>query len=248
MPPQRAEMAVICRDLTKSFKTGDSDVPALRGIDLEVRCGELMMLVGPSGCGKTTLVSIIASILRADSGYCEVLGVDYGAISEKESIRFRGENIGFIFQAFNLLPVLTVEMNIAIPLIINGATEARALLAAEQVLEEVGLGDRRDAFPSELSGGQQQRVAIARAIVHRPKLLVCDEPTSALDHTTGAMVMNILRRTTRARGTTAIIVTHDNRIFDYADRIAHMEDGSIVGVVDDIPPHTPFGKERAEEI
>lgn len=236
--------AVLCRGITKSFDAGDDVVVALRGIDLSIESGELMMLVGPSGCGKTTLISVIAGILPWDQGTCRVLDVDYRACSPRELARFRGENVGFIFQSFNLLPVLTLEMNVAIPLIVNGKSEAHARQAARDILEEVGLGSRLDACPAELSGGQQQRVAIARALVHSPKLLVCDEPTSALDHATGAHIMGLLRETTRARGTTAIVVTHDSRIFDYANRIAYMDDGAITDVLSDPATFKTFERER----
>lgn len=222
--------AVLVRGISKSFGTGDGKVMALRSVDFEVARGELMMLVGPSGCGKTTLISIVAGILRPDSGNCAVLGSEFTKLSANAAIGFRGKNIGFIFQSFNLLPALTIAENVAVPLIINGVERHRAVKQAREILGEVGLGDRTDAMPLELSGGQQQRVAIARALVHQPGLIVCDEPTSALDHTTGAHIMEMMRHATHQRGATLIIVTHDNRIFEYADRIAHMDDGKIISI------------------
>jgi putative ABC transport system ATP-binding protein len=224
------EIAVACQNLTKSFGDADNPVMALRGVDLAVKRGEMMMLVGPSGCGKTTLISIIAGILRPDGGQCQVLGADLAALPARRSIGFRGKNIGFIFQSFNLLPSLTIAENVAIPLIINGMKRPLANAKAAEILGEVGLGKRIDAMPSELSGGQQQRVAIARALVHEPAILVCDEPTSALDHVTGEQIMGLLRQATRQRHATLIIVTHDNRIFPFADRIARMDDGRIMDI------------------
>jgi putative ABC transport system ATP-binding protein len=224
--------AVNCRGVTKTYGTGDTRVMALRGIDLDVRRGELLMLVGPSGCGKTTLISIIAAILEQDSGDCDVLGQDLKRMVSSEKTRFRGASIGFVFQLFNLLPALTAVENVAIPLLINGIPGEKAEARAKQALEAVKLGAHLDALPGKLSGGQQQRVAIARALVHQPKLIVCDEPTSNLDHETGRRVMNILRDVAKSPDRALIVVTHDPRIFEFADRIAHMDDGKIIDVVD----------------
>lgn len=220
--------AVECIGITKSFGANDNKVMALRGIDLTIVQGELMMLVGPSGCGKTTLISIMAGILKADDGVCRILGQDLTKLSTNVAGDFRGKNIGFIFQAYNLLPALSLVENVAVPLIIQGVARREAYHRATEILKEVGLGERIESAPSQLSGGQQQRVAIARAMVHEPKLLVCDEPTSALDHKTGAHVMELIRRAAKDRGATLAIITHDNRILEYADRIAHMDDGRIV--------------------
>ncbi len=224
------EPAVRCRGLTKHYGSGNERVDALRGVDLDVRSGELLMLVGPSGCGKTTLISIITTILDQDDGSCEVLGRDVGRMTEAERTRFRGESVGFVFQAFNLLPALTALENVSVPLLVAGVARAAAERRARTVLEEVGLGARADALPRKLSGGQQQRVAIGRALVHDPKLVVCDEPTSNLDAKTGHEMMDILRDVARASDRALIVVTHDNRTFDYADRMARMEDGRIVEV------------------
>ena len=219
--------AVLCSGITKTYGSGDTQVQALRGVDLEVHPGELFMLVGPSGCGKTTLISIMAGILDQTEGDCALFGQDLKQLSPNERVRYRGKHIGFVFQSFNLIPTLTVAENTAIPLLINGEDWEKALAKAARCLEEVGLSDKLEAFPSEISGGQQQRVAIARALVHDPKLVVCDEPTSALDHQTGVKVMDVLKGLAMDGKRSLVIVTHDARIFEFADRIAHMDDGHI---------------------
>jgi putative ABC transport system ATP-binding protein len=224
------ELAVDLAGVTKTYGTGDARVTALRGVDLEVAPDELLMLVGPSGCGKTTLISIVAGILNQDGGSCHVFNRDLQAMSDRERVRFRGDNIGFVFQAFNLLPTLTAAENVAIPLLIKGLPRREAVGRAMDMLKKVGIGDRGKSLPSELSGGQQQRVAIARSMVHSPKLIVCDEPTSALDHQTGHKVMELFRDVAMGEGRALIIVTHDQRIFEFADRIAKMDDGRIVEV------------------
>lgn len=222
---------VHCKGVTKSYGQGGARVTALRGIDLEIRSGELMMLVGPSGCGKTTLISVIAGILDRDGGDCRVFGVDFNTMSQRAKTTFRGRNIGFVFQAFNLLPPLTAAENAAVPLMILGEGHAAAVRKAREKLELVGLGERYKSLPSQLSGGQQQRVAIARALVHDPKLIVCDEPTSALDHETGHKVMELLKSAAVRPGRALVIVTHDQRIFEFADRIAKLDDGEVKSVV-----------------
>lgn len=236
------ELAVKCRQLVKTYDTGDQKITALQGIDLDVHVGELMMLVGPSGCGKTTLISIIAGILDQDSGQCDVFGVDWLHLSSKDKLLFRAQNIGFVFQAYNLLPTLTAAENVAVPLIINGVKRQLAVRKAAELLEKVGLGKRAESLPSQLSGGQQQRVAIARSLVHNPRLIVCDEPTSALDHQTGIHVIELLKSVAVASDRALIIVTHDARIFDYADRIAKMDDGHIDSVAV-VTQHSQFNKE-----
>ena len=223
-------VAVVCKGVTKTFGSGNTQVPALRGVDLEIRKGELMMLVGPSGSGKTTLISVIAGILNRDDGECRVFDRDFAKMKEREKTRFRGQNIGFVFQTYNLIPTITSLDNVAIPLLINGVDRKLAMNKAKEVLEQVGLGDRIMALPTELSGGQQQRVAIARALVHDPKLIVCDEPTSSLDHETGHKVLEILRSVALHADRALMIVTHDSRIFEFADRIAKMDDGHILKV------------------
>lgn len=222
------ETAVRCRGVTKTYGSGEGAVTALRGVDLDVFSGELLMLVGPSGCGKTTLISIITAVLDQDEGSCEVLGHDLQRMTEAERTRLRGEAIGFVFQAFNLIPALSALENVSVPLLIQGAPRAVAEQRASGALAAVGLGARVNALPSRLSGGEQQRVAIVRALVHKPKLLVCDEPTSNLDAKTGHDMMEILRGVADTPDRALIVVTHDTRILHFADRIARMEDGRVV--------------------
>jgi putative ABC transport system ATP-binding protein len=224
------EIAVFCREITKRYVTGATGVLALRGVDLNVRMGELLMLVGPSGCGKTTLISVMAGILDHDEGECSIFQQNLRAMPQKKKTQFRGKHVGFVFQAYNLLPTLTALENVAVPLLILGMSRAEAQGRAKEILIQVGLEERMQALPAQLSGGQQQRVAIARALVHKPKLIVCDEPTSALDADTGRLVMEVLREKALAPDRALVIVTHDNRIFNFADRIAHMDDGRIVSV------------------
>jgi putative ABC transport system ATP-binding protein len=220
--------AVSCRGVTKTYTTASTKVLALQGIDLNVRVGELLMLVGPSGCGKTTLISVIAGILNHDEGECLVFEQNVRDMGQTQKTRYRGTHVGFVFQAFNLIPTLSVIENVAVPLLILGKKRAEALSRAKELLVRVDLEDKLNVLPTELSGGQQQRVAIARALVHGPKLIVCDEPTSALDADTGRLVLEILRQTALSADRALIIVTHDSRIFNFADRIARMDDGRIV--------------------
>src|SRR5262252_4612032 len=222
--------AVMCEGITKWFGAGDARIQALRGLDIEVGMGELAMLVGPSGCGKTTLISIIAGLLDATEGELEVLGTRPAELSQREQILFRRNNLGFVFQQFNLLPTLTAAENVAVPLFVAGAERRQAVEQASELLDELGLGDRLHSLPSALSGGQQQRVAIARALVHNPRLVVCDEPTSALDAKTGHMVMEMFSEVAVRPDRAVIVVTHDSRIFEFADTITHMEDGRVVSV------------------
>jgi len=235
-------IAVQCQGVQKSFGAGDTNVRVLRGVDLEVFTGELLMLVGPSGCGKTTLISIVAGILDADQGECRVFGTDMKSLSAKQKTAYRGRTIGFVFQAFNLIPALTIVENTAIPLFLHGVARNEALERAAAMLARVGLGERTQSLPRQLSGGQQQRVAIARALVTHPRLVVCDEPTSALDHENGLRVMELLRAMASEEGTTLVVVTHDARIFGHADRIAKVNDGRIVEVVRPVETAAPVAQ------
>ncbi|MCI0642741.1 MAG: ABC transporter ATP-binding protein [Gemmataceae bacterium] len=219
--------AVHCRGVTKRFGSADSGTWALRGVDLEVPPGQMTLLVGPSGCGKTTLISIVAGLLEPTAGEVQVLGAEFARLSGGSLVRFRGANIGFVFQQYNLLPALTALENAAVPLLIAGQVRRQALAKTAAVMEAVGLGDKLHSLPSQLSGGQQQRVAIARALVHEPRLLVCDEPTAALDADSGRTVMELLRRVAVQPGRAVIVVTHDSRVFSFGDAIVHMSDGRI---------------------
>jgi putative ABC transport system ATP-binding protein len=221
------ERAVLCCGVTKEFGDGDARTLALRGVDLEVYPGQMTLLVGPSGCGKTTLISIIAGLLDPTDGEVEVLGENLRRMKGRRLVQFRGQYIGFVFQQYNLLPALTAAENAAVPLIIAGRKRAEAVARSSAILQMVGLGDKVNSLPSQLSGGQQQRVAIARALVHEPKLLVCDEPTAALDAHSGHTVMELLKRVAVQPGRAVIVVTHDNRVFTFGDRIVHMNDGRI---------------------
>jgi putative ABC transport system ATP-binding protein len=233
------KIAARLRGISKSFGDGESRIQVLKGIDLDVRSGDITMLVGPSGCGKTTLISIIAGTLAADEGELNVFGHDLRRLSKAKITRFRAQNIGFIFQAFNLIPTLTCEENVSVPLLIQGISAFKAEKRAREVLEQVGLKDRMHHRPVQLSGGQQQRVAIARALVHEPKLIICDEPTAALDAKNGHVIMELFEHVARGQDRAVLIVTHDNRIFHHANRIASMDDGKVIEVHDVDAEHPP---------
>jgi putative ABC transport system ATP-binding protein len=219
--------------IDKAFGTGAARTPVLRQTTFEARRGELLMLTGPSGCGKTTLLSIVAGTLAADAGEIDVLGHALHRLPQAELTRFRSRHLGFIFQSFNLIPTLSVAENVAVPMLIQRRSWREARDRARAMLAAVGLAGREHERPGRLSGGQQQRVAIARALVHEPPLLICDEPTSALDRQTGQQIMELIATFARDHGRTVIIVTHDPRIYGYADRMAEMEDGRITRVLPD---------------
>jgi len=220
-------LAIDATDVTKAYGKGENRVVALAGADLRVPYGELVMLVGPSGCGKTTLISILAGLLTRDGGACSVLGVDPQALRNGPRTAWRGRNVGFVFQQFNLVPTVTAQENVAIPLLIQGTPRVEAMARAGEMLRKVGLGGRERSLPPQMSGGQQQRVAIARALAPNPRLLVCDEPTSALDGATGQSVMELVARVAREDGHAVVVITHDERIYRFASRIVHMDDGRV---------------------
>ena len=228
--PTPGQHAVVCRGVTKDFGSGDTKVQVLRGIDAEVPYCEMTLLVGPSGCGKTTLISLICGLLDVTSGDVTVLGENLSKMSGRQKTAFRSANVGFVFQQYNLLPSLNAAENAAVPLIIAGVKRSHAVAKAGDVLTLVGMGDKLRSYPHQLSGGQQQRVAIARALVHEPRLLVCDEPTAALDGKSGQTVMELLRTVGRREGRAVIIVTHDNRVLRFGDRIITMSDGQVESV------------------
>src|SRR6266446_6038841 len=222
--------AVETRGIKKYFGSGETRVEALRETNFEARFGELTFVVGPSGSGKTTLLSVVAGLLDHDEGSLHVLDADMGTLSNAERLRFRRQNIGFLFQQYNLLPALTAVENVAVPLIANGIPRRRAEERAATLLETVGLAPRMTAVPSELSGGQQQRVALARALVHEPKLVICDEPTAALDHKTGDAVMELLATHALSPDRAVVVVTHDTRVLRLAVRVSYMVHGRITQI------------------
>jgi putative ABC transport system ATP-binding protein len=227
-----SQLAVRTNTVCKGFGEGEARTEVLKDVNFEARLGELLMLVGPSGCGKTTLLSVIAGTLATDRGEVEVFNSPLHSLDKKAVTQFRAANIGFIFQQYNLIPTLNCIENVSVPLRIQGRSAAVAEKKAAEMLETVGLGKRMHHRPNMLSGGQQQRVAIARALVHDPKLIICDEPTAALDSENGAKVMEILKNVAAKPDRCVIIVTHDNRIFQHANRIASMDDGSVFDVHD----------------
>ncbi len=227
-----SKVAVRIRGLCKYFGVGDQRVVALKEVDLDIFTAEMTLIVGPSGCGKTTLLSVVAGILNPDAGVVEIFGSEVSSMRDRQKTRFRARNIGFVFQQYNLLPALTAAENAAIPLVIAGWRKNPAVGRAKEILASLGMGKKVDSLPSQLSGGQQQRVAIARALSHDPKLLVCDEPTAALDHETGLTVMELLRDVAVKPDRAVAVVTHDNRVFHFGDRIAHMDDGKVIEIED----------------
>jgi putative ABC transport system ATP-binding protein len=226
-PGLELETAIRCRGLAKSFGSGEARVHALRGVDLDVMPGSITLLVGPSGCGKTTLISLIAGLLDPTEGSLNVLGQELTALPPNDLVNFRASNLGFVFQQYNLLPSLNAVENACLPLLVAGVPRRTAIATARSVLERVGLTEKAEAYPSQLSGGQQQRVAIARALVHRPRLLVCDEPTAALDAHAGQTVMELFREVAVEPDRAVIVVTHDNRVLHYGQRIVYLADGRI---------------------
>ena len=241
-----SKIIVDVSDIEKTFGSGANAIHVLKNVNLAAYSGEILMLVGPSGCGKTTLLSAIAGTLKVESGKIRVFDQPLLEMSGAALTRFRAKHIGFIFQQFNLIPTLNIAENVSVPFLIQGRSTRDAMKAARAALDAVGLADRWKERPNKLSGGQQQRVAIARALVHEPPLIICDEPTAALDSKNGEIVLDLFNNVARSPGRAVIIVTHDHRIYSYADRIAHMEDGKILDVTQqtrDGPPK--FGHEYA---
>ncbi len=230
-----SELAIDARSVVKAFGVGDARTVALKGASFSARQGELHLVVGPSGCGKTTLLSVVAGTLDWDEGKVEVFGTGLDGMRRSAITDFRRRNVGFIFQQFNLIPTLNLIENISVPLLLNGAGRRISEEKAAELLKRVGLAGKETKRPTQLSGGQQQRVAIARALVHEPRLVICDEPTSALDSETGHQIMDLLTTAARAPGRCVVIVTHDPRVYGYADRITQMEDGRVKAVLDGEP-------------
>lgn len=217
------------RHLTKSYRRGDQIVPVLTDITLNLKAGDFTALMGPSGSGKSTLLNLIAGIDKPDSGLLRVAGVDITQLTEATLADWRAANIGFVFQFYNLMPVLTALENVELPLLLTKLSRKERREHAELTLEMVNLSDRMDHTPSEMSGGQQQRVAIARAIVTDPTLIVADEPTGDLDRNSAVEVLDLLKQMNRELGKSIIMVTHDANAAQRADSIIHLEKGELIG-------------------
>jgi putative ABC transport system ATP-binding protein len=227
---RQSTLAVQCRGVIKEFGTGQTRIRVLRGIDVDIELGKTTFLVGPSGCGKTTLVSVIAGLLTATRGNIQVLGQDLVKLRSSALIDFRSRNLGFVFQQFNLIPALNAAENAAVPLIIQGHSMRRATKKVEWLFDKLDMTKHRFKYPNQLSGGQQQRVAVARALIHQPRLVICDEPTASLDAETGNAVMMLLSELAASPERAVIIVTHDSRIFSFADSIVYLSDGQVTRV------------------
>ena len=219
--------AIEVRNLVKTYGTGETIVHALKNVDLDVAAGELLLLLGASGSGKTTLISIIGCILSATSGSCQIHGQETVGLSPSALPKIRRDELGFIFQGFNLFPALTVQENIEIALDLKRVRGSAAKKQSAELLARVGLSDKLKSYPADLSGGQKQRVAIARALAGNPQIILADEPTAALDSVSGKLIMDLLQELAHEQKAAVVVVTHDNRAFDYADRIVHIEDGQI---------------------
>ena len=236
VPLSTASRATVfeARGLTKVYRTGDVEVHALRGVDLDLFAGEFVVLLGASGSGKSTLLNILGGLDRATGGTVVYAGQDLTHASERALTAFRRDHVGFIFQFYNLIPSLTARENVAV------VTEIAAdPMAPDDALALVGLAERRDHFPAQLSGGEQQRVAIARAIAKRPSVLLCDEPTGALDAPTGIIVLEALAEANRTLGTTTAVITHNAVIAEMADRVVHLSGGQITRVEENAARRTP---------
>src|SRR5919106_2850871 len=223
-----AAPAVELRNLSKTYREGETERPVLRDVSLAIATGEIVVLVGRSGSGKSTLLNLIAGIDRPTAGSVTVNGADLTALDEQARTRFRRQHIGFVFQFFNLIPLLTVEENLLLPLDLNGRADAKGVARARALLERVGLAGRGDSYPERLSGGEQQRVAIARALIHDPDIILADEPTGNLDADTAADVLALLDALAREAGRTVLMTTHSREVIGVADRIFTVQRGALV--------------------
>jgi len=227
MPVVHTDVALSMQGVRKTFRVGDDEVVALDGVNLDVAADEILALVGPSGSGKTTLCSIAGGLLTPTSGSVVVGGQDISDYGPRQLTEFRRSSVGFVFQTVNLVPFLTARENLLVVDELGPRSGARGRARADQLLEELGLADRAKNLPAQLSGGQRQRVAIGRALMNEPALVLFDEPTSALDTELGDQVVHLIRQEMKSRGKAAIIVTHDDRITHYADRIVRIVDGRV---------------------
>ena len=216
---------VSCKNVKKVYQMGEVTINAVDGINFDINKGEFVVIVGPSGAGKTTVLNILGGMDKATSGIITVDGTDITAFTEKQLTRYRREDIGFVFQFYNLVPNLTALENVELALEI-----CKDHLDARTVLNEVGLGDRAGNFPAQLSGGEQQRVSIARALAKNPKILLCDEPTGALDYQTGKAILKLLQDTCRQKNMTVIVITHNSAIAPMADRVIEIKNGRASGI------------------
>jgi len=224
-------MLVRARNVHKTFRRGSERIEVLQGVNLEIGKGEFLALMGPSGSGKTTLLNLIGGLDTASEGSIEVGGVDISRMSGAALSRWRSQNIGFVFQLYNLLPVLTAERNVELPLLLTRLSKAQRRKHVEVALKVVGLADRAKHYPRQLSGGQEQRVGIARAIVTDPTLLLCDEPTGDLDRKAGDEILDLLQALNREHGKTIIMVTHDPHAAERATQVLHLEKGTLMEAV-----------------
>ena len=243
MNGDKPQPSIVCRNVVKTYGSGNAEVHALRGVDLDVYPGEITMLVGPSGCGKTTLLSVVAGILRPTSGSVVALGTELTKLNSWRRTAFRRQNVGFVFQQFNLLPALTAAENASVPLVIQGYSKRAALAQSNELLTKMGMGQRLHNLPGNLSGGQQQRVAIVRALAMQPELLLLDEVTSALDPELVAEVLDVIRELA-AGGMTMVIATHEMGFArDIANRVCFLDAGTIL---EEGPPQQIFSAPREE--
>lgn len=220
--------AIVCiRDLHKTYHEGDRSLRVLEGVSLDIDAGEFIAVLGASGSGKSTLLNLLSGIDRPDSGQIRIDGSDITPFNDRQLTLFRRDHIGIVFQFFNLIPTLTVRENITLPQELGGGNRRQAETRADDLLEQVGLGDRAETFPDKLSGGEQQRVAIARALLHEPKIVLADEPTGNLDDDTGRAVIRLLLRLTREAGKTLVMATHSIEIARQADRVCRIHDGHL---------------------
>jgi putative ABC transport system ATP-binding protein len=223
-----AQPIITAQRLHKTFRNGEIEVHALRGIDLEVNAGEMVAIMGPSGCGKTTLLNCLSGLDDFDDGEINIEGTSLRKMNDRTRTTYRAQRMGFIFQTYNLLPVITAVENVELPLLVSGVKPSEARKRSLIALEQVGLGDRTHHRPAELSGGQRQRVTIARALVNNPAIVWADEPTGNLDSQTALDIVDLMRTLNRERAQTFIIVTHDAHIGEQCNRIVKMRDGAIV--------------------